>query len=261
MVAALTCYILGACLQGLRLSGRLSRYYPALLILAILAFSTHGYWLYGGIDLRGGQIPIFNLSSLAIWLLVLFAGLMSIKRPVENLFIFIFPLAALSIVLVWQFPEYHLLHIGGETRQLVHVLSAASAFAVMCAAALQAGLLAVQNDLLRHQRVGRLVNGLPPLEVMERLLFQMIWIGFFILTWMLVSSFYSFDHLFLPPLLQKILLTLASWVVFAALLCGRYFLGWRGRKVVYGTLTGFFLLIVIYFGSQLIPTLFIGLLS
>lgn len=263
IVVSLICYLSGACLQALRLSNRLSKgySYQALCILAILAFSVHGFLLYRWIDLATGQnLSLFNLSSFAIWLLVLFAGLMSIRRPVENLFILIFPLAALSIVLIWLFPEYHVLNMEGETRQLIHILSAISAFAVVCAAALQATLLAVQNYLLRHQHIGSLMSGLPPLETMERLLFQMIWVGFFLLTWVLASSFYSFDHLLLPPLWQKMLLTFASWSVFAVLLCGKYFLGWRGKKIVYGTLIGFFLLIVIYLGHQFVSLSSIGLL-
>jgi ABC-type uncharacterized transport system permease subunit len=261
IMVSLIGYLLGAGFQALRLSGRLSTYYPIILMLTVLAFSAHGFLLYVWIDRTTGQnLSILNLFSFSLWLLVLFASFMSIRRPVENLFIFIFPFAALSIGLVRLFPEYHVLNMAGETRQLIHILSAISAFAVVCAAALQALLLATQNYLLRHQHVGHLMSGLPPLEVMERLLFQIIWVGFFLLTWVLLSSLYAFDHLLLPPLLQKMMLTFASWSVFAVLLCGRHFLGWRGKKIIYGTLMGFFLLIGIYLGSQFV-THFIGRLS
>lgn len=248
-ITTIVLYFSGALIQFLRLSRRASLSAVYLWGVSIAAIVLHGYLLYRWIDLAAGQnLSMLNLLSFAVWLVILFVALMCLRRPIENLLIIIFPLAACSIVLVRLFPEYHLLNMAGHLKQLIHILSAASAFAVVAAAALQAILLAAQNYLLRHQYVGALMGRLPPLEVMERLLFQIIWVGFFLLTWVLVSSYFLFDHLFQPPLLQKTLLTLVSWGLFVVLLCGRYLWGWRGRKVVYYTLIGFLMLVVMYLG-------------
>jgi ABC-type uncharacterized transport system permease subunit len=253
IIACIICYLSGTGLQISRITGRLSNTYPILLILSIVAFAIHGILLYHWIDLQLGQnLSVFNLLSFAVWLVILFTLIMSMRHPVENLFILIFPLAVISMMLVWLFPEQHVINMQGQTSQIVHIFSAAGSFAVVCSAALQAILLAIQNYFLRHQHASGLIARLPPLEIMQRLLFQIIWVGFFLLTWVLISSFFAFDDLFKPPLLQKTIMTLFSWMVFAVLLFGKHVFGWRGKKVLYYTLTGFGLLIVIYFGSQVV---------
>ncbi len=130
-----------------------------------------------------------------------------------------------------------------------HILTAVAAFSVLGMAALQTVLLRIQEGLLRRNYAGTLIQKLPPLETMERLLFQMIGLGFFLLTVVLCSSLYFFHHLLAPPLLQKTILVIIIWCIFAVLLAGRCFFGWRGRKIVYYTFSGFILLTVVYFGS------------
>jgi ABC-type uncharacterized transport system permease subunit len=51
---------------------------------------------------------------------------------------------------------------------------------------------------------------------------------------------------------HKTVLTLFSWLVFAVLLWGRHFRGWRGVTAVRFTLAGFMLLLLAFFGSQLV---------
>ncbi len=60
------------------------------------------------------------------------------------------------------------------------------------------------------------------------------------------------DNLFAQHLMHKTVLTLVSWVVFAILLAGRYVRGWRGRTAIRFTLSGFAVLLVAFFGSQLV---------
>jgi ABC-type uncharacterized transport system permease subunit len=89
---------------------------------------------------------------------------------------------------------------------------------------------------------------------MEKLLFQTIIIGFLLLSALLISSIYFFHPLLIGNVLlwQKTALVIMAWIIFAVLLMGRFFWGWRGRKAIYGTLLGVLLLIVIYFCSKLL---------
>lgn len=160
-------------------------------------------------------------------------------------------LAVVSILLVLIFPGYNILQTGSDPRQLIHILSAAAAFSVLCVGGVQAALLCFQERLLRRKYAGLIIRNLPPLETMERLLFQMIGLGFLLLSIVLASSAYFFHDLFQLPLLHKTILTLLAWIIFAILLGGRYFFGWRGRKVAHYTFSGLVLLMMIYFGSQL----------
>jgi ABC-type uncharacterized transport system permease subunit len=49
-----------------------------------------------------------------------------------------------------------------------------------------------------------------------------------------------------------------SWVIFAALLGGRHFHGWRGRVAVRWTLTGFLMLVLAYVGSKFVLEVILG---
>jgi len=51
---------------------------------------------------------------------------------------------------------------------------------------------------------------------------------------------------------HKTLFGFISWGVFAALLAGRQFYGWRGRIAIRWTLAGFITLLLAYIGSKFV---------
>lgn len=159
-------------------------------------------------------------------------------------------MAVISIALVIFLPQTLNLHTATYPRHLAHIALAASTLSVICVATLQAIAIAIQDNLLRYQFAGTIVKKLPPLQTMETMLFRIIGVGFVLLSSILASSFFLFSHPFAPPLLEKTLLAGTAWVIYAVLLAGRYLFGWRGRRVVYYTLSGFCLLVTVYFGSQ-----------
>mgnify|MGYP003653087121 FL=1 len=65
-------------------------------------------------------------------------------------------------------------------------------------------------------------------------------------------SFFVLDDLFAQHVVHKTVFTLMAWVVFACLLAGRYWRGWRGRTAVRFTLIGFGLLLVGFVGSKFV---------
>lgn len=158
--------------------------------------------------------------------------------------------AAISIALVVFLPQTLLLHTADYPRHLAHIVLAVSTLSIICIATFQAIAIAIQDHLLRHQYAGTIIKKLPPLQTMETILFGIIGIGFILLSMVLMSSLISFSDPFSPPLLEKTLLASIAWVIYAMLLAGRYFFGWRGRRVIYYTLSGFCLLIIVYFSSQ-----------
>jgi ABC-type uncharacterized transport system permease subunit len=133
----------------------------------------------------------------------------------------------------------------------LHILLSTITFSIIFLAALQAVLLYAQDLLLRKHYLPHLMRKMPALESMERFLFQLIIVGFFLLTLTCISSIYFFSGIFHPPLLQKTILAFVVWIILLILLLGRYWFGWRSRKAVGYTLTGFILLMVIYVGSEL----------
>jgi ABC-type uncharacterized transport system permease subunit len=51
---------------------------------------------------------------------------------------------------------------------------------------------------------------------------------------------------------HKTIFSLLSWALFAVLLMGRYWRGWRGKSVLRVTLFGFLCLLMAYVGSRFV---------
>ena len=113
-------------------------------------------------------------------------------------------------------------------------------------------LLALQDRQLRKKRPIRIMHALPPLETMETLLFQIIGIGFFLLSLSLMSGLMFLEDIFAQHLVHKTVLSIVAWLVFAILLWGRWHFGWRGRKAIAWTLGGFVALMLAYFGTKIV---------
>src|SRR6266853_1865297 len=89
---------------------------------------------------------------------------------------------------------------------------------------------------------------------MERLLFQIILAGFVFLTLTLATGIAFSETLFGRAMKfdHKTVFAVASWLIFAALLSGRYLYGWRGRVALRWTLAGFVALLLAYVGSRFV---------
>jgi len=119
-------------------------------------------------------------------------------------------------------------------------------------------VLAVQDHQIRNRHPGGLIRALPPLQVMESLLIQLIGVGFTLLSLALLTGFFFLEDIFAQHLVHKTVLSLAAWTVFATLLWGRWKFGWRGPTIIRWTLGGFMFLMLAYFGSKLVLELLLA---
>lgn len=246
--STLAFYGLATIAQILVLQGKIRRSQSVLLLWGLPAIVLHGALLYRWIDGNTAHIQnlyISNVISLLAWLMGVLLLLTTLRKPVQSMGLFIFPVAAMSILLVNLYPGNYFFDTGANPRQLIHILSAILAFSVLSIAAFQAVLLAVQDDLLRYKRANnRLLRVLPPVETMENLLFEIIWTGFILLTFVVMTSLLFFQ--FGPGLTHSPTLVLLAWLTFALLLWGHYYWGWRGRTAVRWTLAGAGMLVLSY---------------
>jgi ABC-type uncharacterized transport system permease subunit len=253
---AITGYLAAIVLQYLQMLARHSIQSWLIVGITWVALLTHAYLLYRWIDIGIGQNLYFlNVLSLVSWLVALLVALFAWKKPAKSLSIVVFPIAAISILLVISFPGSFVLHTSAHPAQLFHILCSMLAFSILCLAALQAILLAVQDQCLRHKQAQTLLQVLPPLEVMESLLFEMISLGFVLLSVVIFSSLVFLYSLGGATNTHSPYLAIVSWLIFAILLGGRHFLGWRGRVAIRWTLIGVLLLVVSYFGHWLIRSM------
>jgi ABC-type uncharacterized transport system permease subunit len=224
--------------------------------LGFSALLLHGWLLYQTLHtMQGVNFSFFNAVSFAAWVIALLYLLAALSKPVESLGVALLPIAALTLLLDYFFPGMRLLPPDTDWELRAHVISSILAYSVLAMAAVQAVLLAVQDRALRKHHPGGFIRALPPLQTMEGLMFEMIFIGFVLLTLALASGFIFLDDMFAQHLVHKTLLSIMAWLCFAVLLWGRYRFGWRGRTAIRWTMAGFVVLALAYFGSKAVVEL------
>ncbi len=220
-------------------------------VLAIVLAGAH-LWLLADVVPQEATLMLgFGnaVSLLAALVMLLFAGL-SMLREVDNLGVALAPLAGLSVLLMLLPSHAAPLPIVDALPLALHVLLSVLAYGLLALAALQALFMAYQDLRLRQHTLGGLLRALPPLGDMERLLFQMLALGFLALTLALLSGMLFLGDIFAPHLLEKTTLSISAWMVIGTLLIGRRRAGWRGQTAVRWTLAGFGLLVLAYLGSK-----------
>ncbi|MCX7126102.1 MAG: cytochrome c biogenesis protein CcsA [Gammaproteobacteria bacterium] len=245
-------YLIGALMQSLSMR-RSNTFKKHIFIFGFAALCLHAILLHIWIDMTQGQnLNITNLFSLTAWLITLIIWVVALRKSITSLFVFVFPVCALSIIVVILFPQESVIDTLAHPIALFHILLGIIAFCIFCVAGLLAILLAIQEWCLRCKKMLGLIEQFPALESMEVLLFQLIQFGFVLLSIIVITSVYFYHGLLLKQnfLIQKMLLTLMAWFIFAWLLLGRHYHGWRGRKAIYGTLFAVFLLFLSYYGSR-----------
>ena len=251
-LAAAGLYAGAALYQALLLSRRATPSKPLLGLLGVLALLAHAVSLRLLLLDNGALLlDFFNASSLLAAAVIALTLLASLRIPVENLLVLLFPLGSLTTLLA--------LLPGGTTQPIVeapgilaHILLSLLAYGLFTIAVVQALLLLVQNRQLKKRKPAGIIRNFPPLQTMESLLFGFLWGGWSLLSLSLLSGWLFLDDLFAQHLVHKTLLACIAWVVFGILLWGRHQLGWRGGKAIRWTLAGFLLLMLAYFGSKLV---------
>jgi ABC-type uncharacterized transport system permease subunit len=256
-VAACLCYLAATGLQIQKvLKGNGTDRWVKL--LGALAVILHGFTAYKGfINTNGydlGFYPMLSLMAFSIGAIVLIS---SLRRPVDNLFLFVFPLAVSTIILQIVLKGDFMPRQDVTGGIFSHIALSIIAYSLLTIAATQALLLSFGDNMLRHHQLIILRN-LPPLETMEHLMFEMIWAGLVFLTLSIGSGFIFIADFSEPGLVHHTAITLAAWIVFIVLAWGRYQLGWRGEIASRWTLFGFVLLALGYFGSKLVLEVILG---
>ncbi len=182
--------------------------------------------------------------------------LSSLRKPLHNLFIVLTPLSVLLVTLsLLSFIEHGYQHatLNNLSSGLgIHVLLSITAYSLLSIAVVQALLLHWQNTQLKQRKTSGFIRHLPPLQTMELLMFELLWVGVILLACGIIWGAFYIDDMFAQHLAHKTILSIIAWVIFAMLLWGRSRWGWRGNHAVKWILGGFCVLMLAYFGSKLV---------
>ncbi|BBI98616.1 ABC transporter permease [Ferrigenium kumadai] len=227
----------------------------------VLPLSLHGYLLAQDVFAGGGfNLSMVNALSLIVWLTLLVYWVARFFYPVGGLQALVLPLAAVAVLLPEIFPAAHQLENTELFAFKAHIAAAMLAYSLFTIAMLHAVLISQVEKRLHHATLPRVLQNLPPLLTMETLLFRMIGIGFVLLSLTLASGVIFSEEIFGKAwqFNHKVLFGFISWGVFAVLLWGHRFHGWRGRIAVRWTVGGFVLLLLAYLGSKFVLEVLLG---
>ena len=227
-------------------------------ILIVLALVFHGSDIFFTMQLAGGwDLSLFTTVSIAAWLMAFIAFIMGIKTPNNYLGMAVYPLVALSLIFKISAPSSHATALVNPALEW-HILLSLAAYSLFTLAAVQAIVLAIQEQQLRQRHIAGLMRKLPPLQTMETGLFQLIIAGFILLSAGLLTGVLFVDNIFAQHIAHKTILSLVAWCVFATLLWGHWHYGWRGKTAIKWTLVGFTLLVLAFLGSKFVLEFILG---
>ncbi len=258
-LAAAALYLIGALLQTTTLVRKLAVRRDRLLLITTAAVVLHAVTEYLVVNQPAGfGLGAASVVSLIALTLAVFVLVVTLWQPLENLFVVILPLGALAVIgSVFGHQTIAPRSEFGEGL-LGHILISIVAYTVLAMAAVQSVMLALQERSLRHRGTLRWVRLLPPLQTMETMLFQLLWLGLVALSLSIGSGFLFLGDMFAASVVSHTILASASWITFAVLLAGRYAFGWRSTLATRATLVGFLLLVLAYFASRFVLELVLG---
>jgi len=208
---------------------------------------TNNYWLT-----RVITDDFFNMLSLVFLVISLLFFISALSKPIETLAIIVFPFSAAAVLLNID-PTLNQQNNPTLDWQIqAHIVFSLLSYSLLSMAAFQAVLLSIQEKQLHNRHLGRFINSLPPMQMMEKLLFQVISLGLVLLTLALATGFVFIDDIFAQHLVHKTILSISAWLVFSMLLIGRHYYGWRGQKAIRWTYAGYLFLMLAYFGSKFV---------
>lgn len=235
---------------------------------AVLAAATAAAWILHGAGLWPDMLAHDTIRlgfavmlSAAMWISVAVYWIENRNLALDGLRALVLPSAAIAAILPAIFPGSVFSLEGKSPLFSWHIAIAILAYSTLTIAAFHAVLMALQEsrlhtrgDAARGGWFAAAVDRLPPLLTMEKLLFRMIGLGFFLLTLTMMSGIVFSEELFGTPWqwTHKTVFTILSWLLFGALLAGRRWRGWRGKTALRLILTGFATLLLAYVGTRFV---------
>ncbi len=252
-----------AAMPGASPSGLPSRW-PAPALVA--GWLLHGLLL--GLDVggwgrveSGARLGFGPVLSLTTWLVLAVHEVESRFVPLPAVRRALAISGAVTVLLAWAFP--------GEVKPTasawmpLHWALGVASYALLGAAVLHATMLDSAERKLRTRSAVQAAAGAGstagpmgmPLLRLERLTFRFVEAGFVVLTAALLlgtatTPQWRWDH--------KTVFSLLGWAVFAALLAGRQWQGWRGRRATGWLYVGAALLLLGYVGSRFVFEVVLG---
>ncbi len=236
---------------------------PLIQTFILLALLAHGMVLHDSVFTPQGFVFGFAQDlSLIAWVGLAFYWFQSWFLPISSLRWLAVLFALACSLLPSLFPGTFISpRAVSDPWFKGHFIVATISVGLLSLAAMHAMLMSVQDRALHRQlaivpnsRIAHWLEDLPPLMTMESLLFNLLYVGFALLSLTVFSGLLFSQTLFGRPLVfdHKTIFALVSWFLFAGLLLARWRVGLRGRAAIRWVLSAYFALLLAYVGSRFV---------
>lgn len=209
--------------------------------------------------IEAGHTPVVNLYESLSFFACLMVGLYLVLRfryKVEVLGAFVSPLALLLVIWAATLPKeiFSLPPVLKSWWFPIHVTFAFLGYAAFALAFCAGVIYLIQERLVKTKNIGTFLERLPSLEVLDKISYRALTIGFPLLTIGIITgaawaeyawgAYWSGDH--------KETWSLITWLLYAALLHQRLMVGWRGKKAAIMAIVGFGVVLFTFLGVNLL---------
>ncbi len=194
------------------------------------------------------NLGLSNALLLCAFIITLLCLVICLFIPIAQLLAVFLPINAIAVIVSVALPSKQIATLLPSASLQTHILLSICAYSILAFASMIAILFACKDWQVKNHHFGILWQTLPSLQSLEKLLFQLLTLGFALLTIGILIGFMDVEKWFT----HKIIFSVIAWLVFACLLIGRFFWGWRGQKAIKLTLTGMVFLLLAFFGSKFV---------
>jgi len=210
---------------------------------------------------NAGRVPLFNIFDVvAVYgvFLTVAALFFLARRGLQSVFAILAPYV--TLVLLAGLPAVGIRtgpvpHVVPGTVLMIHLGVAFAAYALFTLASVLAFAYLVQNRNFKRRNFGVLFERLPALETLDHMMFRVVGFAFLLLTTSLVLGVYlvressSGQEWMKDP---KIIATLVTWALYAALFHMRANAGRHGKRLALVTLVGLAFVLFSMIGVHLV---------
>ena len=209
----------------------------------------------GGGDARFGFAPALSMT---VWLVAAVYAVEAQFFPQIQTRWALSSVGVVAVLLAEWFPGAHMTPNSSGWLAL-HLVLGVACYGLFAAAVMHAWLMGRAESSIRLAKDPH--TGIP-LLTLERLTYRLATAGFGLLTLTLVAGWLFSDVLYGPGHVwvwnHKTVFAVLAWMVFASLLAGRRFAGWRGKRATRVLYAGATLLLLAYVGSRFVLEVVLG---
>lgn len=205
-----------------------------------------------------GMLPMTSPEE-AMNMLILFSSTallpFTYRKNTTVLGAFFLPAAACALAFVAMPLQSESSMILGSYRfwYPLHTLSVIIGEAFFVVATIVSVVYLVHERIIRKGFIHSSVSALPPLTLLDRILYASLSMGFFAITAGMISGglWATAAGLTFSSIAPKVLAGALTWLVFGLSLHQRFAIGWKGRRTAVITLIGFFVMVLLFIGINM----------